>query len=121
MRQTKPLNSIKHPVILPRKGHISDLIVAHFHEKTGHQARGITINEIRSHGFWIVGCSSMVASHIHKCVICRKLRGRQQDQKMSDLPSDRVEPCPPFTYVGVDFFGPWLVKEGRKEVKRYGA
>ena len=63
----------------------------------------------------------MVARHIHKCVTCRKLRGQQQDQKMSDLPSDRVEPCPPFSYVGVDFFGPWLVKEGRKEVKQYGA
>ena len=42
-------------------------------------------------------------------------------KKMADLPLDRIDPSPPFTYVGVDFFGPWLVKEGRKEVKRYGA
>ena len=27
---------------------------------------------------------------------------------------------PPFTFVGVDFFGPILVKIGRSEVKRYG-
>ena len=55
-----------------------------------------------------------------KCVKCRKLRAGPQQQKMADLPVDRLEPSPPFTYSAVDFFGPWLVKEGRREVKRYG-
>ena len=27
---------------------------------------------------------------------------------------------PPFTFVGVDLFGPLLVKQGRSELKRYG-
>ena len=39
---------------------------------------------------------------------------------MADLPEDRLEPSPPFTYSAVDYFGPWLVKEGQKNVKRYG-
>lgn len=39
---------------------------------------------------------------------------------MADLPLDRVELAPPFTYCGVDCFGPFLIKEGRKELKRYG-
>lgn len=39
---------------------------------------------------------------------------------MADLPSDRLEPTPPFTYCAVDYFGPWMIKEGRKELKRYG-
>ena len=39
---------------------------------------------------------------------------------MADLPADRLTPTPPFTYCGVDYFGPWYVKEGRKELKRYG-
>ena len=41
-------------------------------------------------------------------------------QKLADLPEDHVEPAPPFTYSAVDYFGPFLIKEGRKEVKRYG-
>lgn len=40
--------------------------------------------------------------------------------KMSDLPSDRLEATPPFVYSAVDYFGPWLIREGRKELKRYG-
>lgn len=40
---------------------------------------------------------------------------------MSDLPTERVTADqPPFTEVGVDFFGPFFVKRGRAEVKRYG-
>ena len=40
---------------------------------------------------------------------------------MANLPKSRVEPAPPFSYCAVDCFefGPWYVKEGRREVKRY--
>ena len=40
---------------------------------------------------------------------------------MADLPKERMSEEPPFTYCGVDLFGSFLVKDGRKEVKRYGA
>ena len=38
---------------------------------------------------------------------------------MSNLPEDRLKCCAPFTYCGVDYFGPFMIK-GRKELKRYG-
>ena len=40
---------------------------------------------------------------------------------MADLPTDRLDSGPPFSYCGVDFLGPWVVKDGRKEIKRYGS
>ena len=52
-----------------------------------------------------------------KCVRCKQLRGQLQQQKMSDLPNDRMCIEPPFTYCGVDIFGPFVLKDGRKEVK----
>ena len=39
---------------------------------------------------------------------------------MADLPKERTDPEPPFTVCGVDVFGPYIIKEGRKELKRYG-
>ena len=111
---------VKHPVILPKKTHVSLLIVRHYHELSYHQGRGITMNEIRSAGYFIIGCSSLVSSVIFTCVTCRKLRGKLQDQRMSDLPAFRLEPSPPFSYVGTDCFGPFLVKDARKTLKRYG-
>ena len=41
---------------------------------------------------------------------------------MADLPRSRVTPDqPPFTCVGIDYFGPFLVRQKRSLVKRYGA
>lgn len=80
----------------------------------------MTLNEVRSNGFWVVGGSSVVANMISSCVKCQKLRGAVQEQRMSDLPEDRLESTPPFTYCAVDYFGPFVIKERRKELKRYG-
>ncbi|XP_053391973.1 uncharacterized protein LOC128554688 [Mercenaria mercenaria] len=112
-------SSFKHPIVLPNKGHITDLIVRHFHERCLHQGRGMTTNEIRQNGFWIIGCSGVVSSMLSKCRVCRKLRAVSQYQKMSDLPEERLEPSPPFSYCAVDLLGPFIIKEGLKELKRY--
>ncbi len=111
---------VKHPAILPKVHHVSRLLIKHFHEKVQHQGRGMTLNEIRSNGIWILGCSSEVSSLIYKCIKCRKLRKCNQEQKMADLPPERMETTPPFTYSGMDCFGTFYVKEGRRELKRYG-
>ena len=103
---------LKHPVILPRKSHVTELIISHFHQKLKHQGRSMTTNEIRQGGFWIIGCSSVVYTFISKCIICCKFRGKIQEQRMSDLPMDRIQPEPSFTYSGVDLFGPFYIKEG---------
>ena len=110
----------KFPVILPKNNHVSHLVVRHFHERVKHQGRGITLNEIRSNGYWIIQGTAAVSKCIAECTVCRKLRGTTQEQKMADLPIDRVNPAPPFTYAAVDYFGPWIIKEKRKELKRYG-
>ena len=46
---------------------------------------------------------------IHSCVSCIKLRGKPVDQKMADLPVERITPSPPFTHVGCDTFGPFFL------------
>ena len=109
----------KHPVILPKKSFVVDLIICDAHEKVAHAGRGITLSALRNQ-YWIVNANSVVRHLISKCVVCRRLRSPVGEQKMADLPKERLTPAPPFTYCGVDYFGPFRIKEGRKELKRYG-
>ena len=111
---------VKHPVILPRKGHIMELIIRNAHEKTAHAGHGLTLNELRS-CYWILNGNSAVRYLISKCVKCGRQRASAGKLKMADLPKERLTEAPPFTYCGVDYFVPCLIKEGRKVLKMYGA
>lgn len=70
------------------------------------------MNELHASGICILGCGSVVSSHIYKCVKCRRYRRKSEVQKMSDFPEERTEASPSF-YCGIDCFGPFIVKEGR--------
>lgn len=57
---------------------------------------------------------------------CRRLRGKAEHQQMAALPAERLQVAPPFTYVGVDIFGPWEIvsrrtKGGVSNSKRWAA
>ena len=70
--------------------------------------------------FWVTRARYVINSVKRNCVVCRKLYGSPCGQKMADLPPERlISGNAPFTYVGIDVFGPFLVKLGRSEVKRY--
>ena len=120
LRKANMSESVKHPMILPRKSQITELIIQDCHHAIKHQGSGMTLNELRQRGYWVFGGTSAVGCLISKCTICKRFRARPQVQKMADLPKDRTEPVPPFTYSAVDYFEPFLIKEGHKEVKRYG-
>ncbi len=111
---------VRNPAILPKDSQISTLLIKHYHEQVCHQGRGMTMNELLSNGIWILGCSKAVSSYIYKCAKCRKFRRPTEEQRMADLPQERMETTPPFTYCGMDCFGPFYINEGRKELKHYG-
>ncbi|XP_033755752.1 uncharacterized protein LOC117338505 [Pecten maximus] len=102
-------SGLRNPVILPKSHHVTFLVVRHFHQKVVHQGRKFTEGAVRTGGYWVVSCRKMVNFIIHNCVTCKKLRGQFGQQYMADLPTDRCTPSPPFSYVGVDTFGPWPI------------
>ena len=120
LRRSNMEFNMKHPIVLPKDSEVTKSLLRFHHEGTFHSGRGMTVNEIRSNGLWIINVNSLVRQVIHQCVICRNLRGAIVQQKMSDLPTDRMESAPPFTYTGVDLFGPFYIKVRRSVVKRYG-
>ena len=83
--------TLKNPIILPKSSHITSLIIGLVHERTHHGGRGMTLNELRASGYWIVSGNAMVRQYISKCVTCRHLRGNQGEQKMADLPKSRTQ------------------------------
>ena len=101
------------PIILPGKHHLTSLLIRHYHEQVCHQGRHLTEGALRSAGFWIIGGKRPISSLIYNCVTCRRLRGKQEEQIMADLPADRCSTDPPFTFVGLDVFGPWCVASRR--------
>ena len=113
--------NIQHPILIPRYCRATQLIIEWCHNQIAHAGRGMTINAVRASGYWVINCNAAVRSTISKCVRCKILRRKFQQQKMADLPKDRISEEPPFSYCGIDMFVPFTVKDGRKEKKRYGA
>ena len=99
----------KHPFMLARKHHYTELIVRQAHLMVHHSGVKETLTQIRSQ-YWIVGGRSLVKSIIHKCVICRWHVGQPLHAlPPPPLPAFRVNEAPPFSYTGVDYAGPLFV------------
>lgn len=113
--------SIKNPIILPKKSHISEIILKHIHIQIGHSGRNHILSKL-GQKYWMPSANSLAREiSIRNCVFCRRMQSKVGEQKMADLPQDRVIPdLPPFTSVGMDYFGPFEVKRGRTTVKRWG-
>ena len=119
-RRMKQPDVPPHPIIIPKSSFLATLLVRYAHSSVYHQGRTTTLNRLRTMGYWITGMNQLVKAIIRKCVICLRFRGLNQNQKMADLPAERLEQSSPFDYTGMDFFGPFEIKEGRKTLKRYG-
>ena len=110
----------EHPVILPKHHHVSQSIVRHYHEFAAHSGREQTLCELRRK-FWIISGRSLVKKIIRSCIRCRRMNAKPMEQFMGSLLRARLEAYhPPFTFTGVDLFGPLTVKWGRGTTKRWG-
>ncbi|XP_076648090.1 uncharacterized protein LOC143356360 [Halictus rubicundus] len=108
------------PIILDGKHPATRLLVAEYHRRFYHANHDSVINELRQE-FYIVGLRSTFRSLISKCSICKRRRGKPRNPIMSALPAGRVAYRQrPFSHCGVDYFGPMLVKIGRRREKRWG-
>ena len=92
--------NIAYPVLLPKNSCTSVAIISWCHKNAAHGGRGLTLNELRQCGLWIVSTSSAIRSLIHRCVVCRKLRGKLGEQKMSDIPKEEFPIIPHLPIVG---------------------
>ncbi len=95
------------PLILPGHCHITSLLIQHYHKQVEHQGHVFTEGVLRAAGFWIIGGKRRISSVIFQCI------QNTLTQKMSDLHPERLSMDPPFSFVGLDVFGPWVVTSCR--------
>ena len=110
----------KHQIILTKNHDVTNLIVRHYHLASGHSGREYVLSLLRSK-FWVIRANSVVRKRLANCFSCRRRQAPVCSQKMTDLPKKHVTPGqPPFGHVGINYFGEFMVKQGRSQVKRYG-
>ena len=99
---------------------LSELIAVDEHNKSGHLGCAATVSRIRAK-YWIVGVRRLVNTLINDCVICKKKFKKFAVQMMSPLPVERIRPSPPFFNVGIDYFGPYMIRgEVQKRIRGKG-
>ncbi|XP_068233459.1 uncharacterized protein [Palaemon carinicauda] len=104
IRRSDIPQSAKHPILLPKKHHVTTLLI-HEHELLAHSGRNHVLLNLRQK-YWIINAIATVRNVLSHCVTSRKLKEPALSQKMADLPADRLEPSPPFSNVGIDLFDP---------------
>ncbi|XP_049881167.1 uncharacterized protein LOC126377477 [Pectinophora gossypiella] len=112
---------MKRPIILDGRHHLTKLLVLREHCAAGHANRERVTNDLRQR-YWIIHLRPTVRAVEHACALCKVRRAMPRAPATGNLPQARLEPFHrPFTNCGVDYFGPMMVKIGRRREKRWGA
>lgn len=113
-------DDVKRPILLPRKNHITYLVIRDYHEKYHHQNEETVINQIRQR-FSIPQLRATSKNISKNCQKCKNRRATPKPPLMAELPQARLAAFTrPFTFTGVDYFGPINVSVGRRTEKRWG-
>lgn len=106
----------KHQILLPKSHKFTELLIRHEHEKNQHSGIQTTLAAVRLN-YWPLGAKNAIKKIIHKCVTCFKVNPPFENMLMGDLPKARLEIKPVFYNCGVDYCGPFLIKEGVRKIK----
>ncbi|XP_071051336.1 uncharacterized protein [Onthophagus taurus] len=102
----------KFPIIISGKHTLTRLIFEAEHKFLFHAGPQQLLASIRKR-FWPIGGRS-IAKHIaRKCITCCRVNPKFTQPRMGNLPKNRITPAPPFHTTGVDYAGPFLLKNKR--------
>ena len=96
----------KLPALLPPRHRVTLLLMRKAH-KHSHLLQDGTVARFRCEGFWTVRCGHLAKSVVAKCVDCRKLSRRLLQQKMGEIPEERLQNPYAWGYCQMDLFGPF--------------
>ena len=97
------------PILIEKSGHLAWLLISKSHHQSLHSGTQQTLATLQQR-YWIINDRSQVRKYVRSCVKCFKFFSKSCEQKMGDLPEERVSPSRPFTFTGIDFAGPLIIK-----------
>lgn len=116
-----PFN-IQHQIIIPSSHRFTDLLILREHIKLMHSGVQATLFSVRQ-VYWVLSGRNACKRVIRRCIRCFKVNPRSSDYLMGNLPRERITVAFPSANVGVDYGGPFLLKDrstrGAKIVKAY--
>ena len=112
-------HDLLYPKLLPRKNSYTSLVIRDCHEKLFHSGVAHTLSQIR-HQYWTVQGRREVQCVLKQCQKCKRTTGGPfRMPNMPPWPSKRVTASPPFTFTGLDYFGPLYTREDGAIFKRW--
>lgn len=112
----------RHPILLPRKDHVVNLIIDCYHRKYLHAGPQLLMSLLRQR-FWILAARNIVRQRVQQCNICFKVNPRNMEPFFGELPGFRVKESKPFCHTSMDFGGPIHVvpqrRRGVHSIKTY--
>ncbi|KAL0859999.1 hypothetical protein ABMA27_010314 [Loxostege sticticalis] len=100
----------KFPIILPKKCHVTRLIIRNEHLILLHGGLKIVSSSL-SQRFFILNSMREIKSVIHKCITCTRYKAESAKQLMGSIPKERVLQARVFEKVGIDYCGPFEIKQ----------
>lgn len=106
----------RHPILLPGRNMITDKIIRQIHENNYHTGIQTTLNLFRQN-FWVTDGRNQVRKIVRDCIKCFRFNAKTIDYLIGDLPAPRVQANRPFSHVGIDFCGPFYIKEKKFRIR----
>lgn len=112
----------KHPAVLPSNHHLSYLIAENEHKRLLHAGPQLLLASLRDR-YWFISGRNLAKKIVHKCIRCFRFNAKNVQAIMGDLPKARVTPARPFLNSGVDYAGPFYIRDRKtrnyKKIKAY--
>ncbi|KAL0882586.1 hypothetical protein ABMA27_001036 [Loxostege sticticalis] len=109
------------PIVLDGSHPAVKLLTHYYHRRFAHGNNETVVNELRQQ-FWILKLRSTVRAAAHACQYCKIRKAIPLNPPVGNLPAVRLaHHRRPFTFVGLDYFGPVQITVGRRHEKRWVA
>ena len=95
--------------VLPRDSRLAKLIVweAHYED---HRLSPSDVLARSRRTAWIIRGRYLAREVCKMCPVCKLKKRNLTEQLMGDIPKHQLQPCPPFSFISLDFAGPYVVK-----------